>query len=200
MTGTGLYTPEIYGNAAGSFTIQYYSSNTFISTFTYSASPPAFVVDTWQGAAPTGSCSTYMTANLVGKNGHLACSMTIVVQSTRNIVGVQVLFPTGAGQWTEILNYCDVYFSAGTSTVTKGQLLCSRIDTSGTAAGFFISGFGFSSPSTLTLAFRMIASTATTVSVTVNEQISNAGTYYTVATNAIALTITGGFSTACMYN
>lgn len=196
LTGTSLYTPKINGNAAGDFTIQYSTASFATSSiYTYSTSPPSLELATFSGTV-TGTCTPYATGLSVGTGGNMNCVMTIPITSTSfTISAIKLNFPNGGTAYTKILNYCNAFISFGSSTVSKGQLLCSRIDTSSTNAGFFITGWNFVTGSEITVNMKITSASVASASVAVTLQTLISGSYYDLSTTSATLNYNTAFST-----
>ena len=191
-SGNTMTTPTAYQNNGGSIEIDFSTGLHLSRVYTLTGNYPNLVPST-STTTTTASCTGLGTA-VPGTNGNVDCIISVRLGTTA-ISAFYVDF-TNTAQYSEVYPYCNAYISAGSATVTQGQLVCSRQDPSAARARFFITGFNFVAGSTISFIFRAKAVTSTTITSRVTLQGLNEGVYYDITrANAVALSIASVLST-----
>ena len=187
-------TPYPYQTAGGTITIEFTQSLKNLRTVSLSTSPPTLAATTLPDP-PTIVCTPYNSKS--GSSGNLDCVLTATMKSVYSIAALQVTFPTST-QYTTIYPFCQATIDTGSTSISKGQLSCSRQDTSTPSAVFLITGFNFVTSSTVKMRFRVKALTSTTLTANVALKTLYNGVYYLTDQSADAsLSIIAGLDTSC---
>lgn len=196
FTGTSFTNPLPYETNSDTFTIQTIVNNQHHQILALSLPYASLVAADFTG---TSSYCSAINSRLTGANGgNVACYLTIPLSSSlvNNIAAIQIDF-IAPSQFSEIYPFCGAEVASGATTVPGGQMTCSRIDLAANSPSIRLSGFSFSSGSTVRVYFRARVKT-TTLATNIYLQVLQNNNYYAMHKQiGYNIDLSGGTTSAC---